>query len=58
MTEIRCARCGAEMYADEAGRWRTVYRDTVDPDQCPDVEAGVMVNDGHTPIAIVSEVTS
>jgi hypothetical protein len=50
-TEIRwCARCGAEMYDPTGtGRWRTVYRNTLDADQCPDVDGGVMINNGHLP---------
>lgn len=53
-----CGRCGAEMFYDPARagtdrpEWRPVERISTDPDQCPDLEAGVMLNDGHHPVTV------
>jgi hypothetical protein len=53
MNTVRCGRCGQELFQSEAdkaaGRWNTVYRDAVDPYQCPDFDAGIVINDGHYP---------
>lgn len=53
-----CANCGQAIFqtaADRAaGRWNTVYRNSVDTYQCPRVDEGIVVNDGHEPVEAVA----
>lgn len=41
-----CARCGEELFQREDERWMTVWKVSVDGTQCPDFDAGVVINDG------------
>ena len=53
--EYVCARCGEEIFQRSPDQpWLTVWKVSVDSTQCPDWDAGVVINNGHIPVEVQS----